>query len=415
MVVLILKILIPFALIMQIVPVLIWLERKGAAYIQDRRGPNRAHIAGIRLGGLIHSLADVVKLTFKEDIRPNEANRLVYTMAPFVSMAVACMTFVVIPWAAPLQIHGEIWTFQALNISSGILVVFAIASLGVYGIMMAGWGSNNKYSLLGGLRASAQMISYELTLSLSILGVLIFAGSLELGQIVQDQGTKLWTWNVIRQPLAAILFMVAAFAETNRNPFDLAEAEAELVAGYHTEYSSLRFALFFMAEYVNIIIASALMATLFFGGWQIPFVSTEMLREHAPALMHYGLLTVGILLILLGWYLVRRKNKFLFGDHRDYEGKKLGLPAIVGGMVLVVWQVNAGTPVLNALGVQIVGSVTQFFAFLVKILFFCWVFIWVRWTLPRFRYDQLMSLGWKVMLPLALINFIVTAGLYLVF
>lgn len=414
MLTLVLKILIPFAIIMQIVPILIWLERKGAAYIQDRRGPNRAHIAGIRLGGLIHSLADVVKLIFKEDILPSQANKVVYTLAPFVSMAVACMTFVVIPWAAPLQIHGEAWTFQALNISSGLLVVFALASLGVYGIMMAGWGSNNKYSLLGGLRASAQMVSYELTLTLSVLGVLIFAGSLELGTIVESQGTRLWTWNVIRQPVACLLFMVAAFAETNRNPFDLAEAEAELVAGYHTEYSSLRFALFFMAEYVNIIIASALMTTLFFGGWQVPFVSTDLLRAYAAPLMHYGLLVVGSLFILLGWYLVRRKNRYLFGDHRDYEGKKLGLPAILAGMVLVVWQVNGGMPVLGDLGGQIVASVTQFLFFLTKILFFCWVFIWVRWTLPRFRYDQLMSLGWKVMLPLALANLILTAGIFLV-
>jgi NADH-quinone oxidoreductase subunit H len=411
----ILKILIPFALIMQIVPVLIWLERKGAAYIQDRRGPNRAHIAGIRLGGLVHSLADVVKLIFKEDILPTQANRIVYTLAPFVSMAVACMTFVVIPWAAPLDINGEVWNFQALNISSGLLVLFALASLGVYGTMMAGWGSNNKYSLLGGLRASAQMISYEITLSLSVLGVLIFAGSLELGAIVANQGDRLWTWNFFRQPLACLLFIVAAFAETNRNPFDLAEAEAELVAGYHTEYSSLRFALFFMAEYVNIIVASALMATLFFGGWQVPFVATETLRAHAPALMHYGLLAVGILFILLGWYLVRRKNRYLFGDHRDYEGKILGLPAFLAGIVLVVWQVNGGIPLLSDTEAQIVSSVTQFSVFLTKILFFCWVFIWVRWTLPRFRYDQLMSLGWKVMLPLAMANLLITAGLYLIF
>lgn len=413
--VMLLKILIPFAIIMQIVPVLIWLERKGAAYIQDRRGPNRAHIAGIRLGGLIHSLADVVKLIFKEDIRPAQANPVVFSLAPFISMAVACMTFVVIPWAAPLQLHGQDWNFQALNISSGILVVFALSSLGVYGIMMAGWGSNNKYSLLGGLRASAQMISYELTLSLSVLGVLIFAGSLELGAIVANQGDRLWTWNFVRQPVACLLFITAAFAETNRNPFDLAEAEAELVAGYHTEYSSLRFALFMMSEYVNIIVASALMATLFFGGWQVPFISTETLRAHAAPLMHYGLLTVGTLFILLGWHLVRRKNRYLFGDHRDYEGKKLGLPAILTGMVLVVWQVNGGMPILGDLGAQVVASVTQFSVFLVKILFFCWVFIWVRWTLPRFRYDQLMSLGWKVMFPLALANLMVTAAVYLLF
>ena len=414
MLVIALKILVPFVLILQILPVMIWLERKGSAYIQDRRGPNRANIGGIRLGGLLHALADVIKLIFKEDLWPTQASRFIYALAPFLAMAVASMTFAVIPWAAPLEINGQPWPLQALNMGAGILFIFAIGSLGVYGIMLAGWGSNNKFSLLGGLRASAQMISYELILALSIIGVLIFAGSLELGAIVTDQGTQVWKWNFVRQPLACLLFIVAIFAETNRTPFDLAEADAELVAGYHTEYSSLKFALFFMAEYVNIIIASALIATLFFGGWQIPFVGTETLRANASGILHYVLFAFGILSILLGWFLVRRKSKFHYGDARDYEGKKIGLPAIMLGMALVVWQVNQGAPVLGELGGQIATGAFQFLTFLVKILFFCWVFIWVRWTLPRFRYDQLMALGWKVMLPLALINLFITAAIYLV-
>lgn len=414
MAVTILKILIPFAVIMQIVPLLIWLERKGAAYIQDRRGPNRANIAGIRLGGLIHSLADVVKLIFKEDIWPTQANRWIYGLAPFLAMAVACMTFAVIPWAAPLEIGGESFFLQALNVNAGILFIFAIASLGVYGIMMAGWGSNNKYSLLGGLRASAQMVSYELTLTLSVVGVLLISGSLELGTIVSEQGTQIWNWNVVRQPLGCLLFIVAAFAETNRTPFDLAEAEAELVAGYHTEYSSLKFALFFMAEYVNMIIASALMATLFFGGWQIPFVSTETLRLHAGSILYYVLFGFGVLSILIGWKLLRHKQKVHYGDARDSESKKLGVPAVLVGMGLVIWALLRGPFMFGELGSQITTAALQFGAFITKILFFCWVYIWVRWTVPRFRYDQVMSLGWKGMLPLALLNLVVTAVVYLV-
>jgi len=413
MIVMILKILIPFAVIMQIVPFLIWLERKGAAYIQDRRGPNRASIAGIRLGGLIHSLSDVVKLIFKEDIFPTHANRFIYTLAPFIAFSVACVTFAVIPWGAPLTIDGKVFSLQAADLNIGILYIFGIASLGVYGIMLAGWGSNNKFSLLGGLRASAQMISYELTLSLAVIGVLILSGSLELNNIVEAQGANLWSWNVIRQPLGCLLFIVAAFAETNRLPFDLPEAEAELVAGYHVEYSSLKFALFFMAEYANMIIASALMATLFFGGWQIPFVPTETLREDATPILYYSVLGFGILCILAGWALVRKKSKIHYGDARDRERMVLGLPALLLGMTLVVLQSLHGPLQLNATTSQIATAVFQFGFFILKILFFCWVFIWVRWTLPRFRYDQLMRLGWKVMLPLALANVIATATIYL--
>ncbi len=404
-----LKIFVPFGVIMQIVPVLIWLERKGAAYIQDRRGPNRASIAGVRLGGLIHSLADVVKLIFKEDIWPTQANRLIYALAPFIAMSVACVTFAVIPWAAPLNLSSGTMSLQALDFNTGILFIFAIASIGVYGIMMAGWGSNNKFSLLGGLRASAQMVSYELTLSLSVVGVLMLAGSVELGSIVADQGSEVWTWNLVRQPLGFILFVVAAFAETNRTPFDLAEAEAELVAGYHTEYSSLKFALFFMAEYVNMIIASALMATLFLGGWQVPFAGTEFLRDHASNIFYYGLLAFGLFSILVGGFLALRRTKVPWKDARRFEGKILGIPALVVGIGLIFWQFTQGPVVLGTLGSQATAAILQFSVFLGKILFFCWVFIWVRWTLPRFRYDQLMALGWKVMLPLALINLVVTA------
>lgn len=408
-----LKIIVPFAVILQIIPFLIWLERKGAAYIQDRRGPNRAAIAGIRLGGLIHSLSDVVKLIFKEDIFPTHANRFLYTLAPFLAMAVACVTFAVIPWGAPLEIAGKTFTLQAADLNVGILYILAIGSLGVYGIMLAGWSSNNKYSLLGGLRSSAQMISYELTMGLAVVAVLIFSGSLELNAIVSDQGAKLWNWNFIRQPLACILFIVAAFAETNRLPFDLPEAEAELVAGYHVEYSSLKFALFFMAEYANMIIASALMATLFFGGWQIPFAPTELLRAHASLILDYAVWGFGLASLAGGWLLIRRKPKIKYGDARDREHFVLGFPALLVGMALLIFKVTGDAFALSPLASQITAAVFQFGFFLLKILFFCWVFIWVRWTLPRFRYDQLMGLGWKVFLPLALANVLVTAAVYL--
>ena len=413
MLVITLKILVPFLVLMQILPFLIWLERKGAAYIQDRRGPNRASILGLRLGGLIHSLADVVKLVFKEDIFPTHSNRFVYALAPFLAMAVACMTFAVIPWAAPLSWNGQVFTLQAADLNVGILYIFAISSMGVYGLMLAGWGSNNKYSLLGGLRSSSQMISYELTLSLSVVGVIILAGSLDLGSIVQNQSEKLWNWNIIRQPLGCLLFVVSAFAETNRLPFDLPEAEAELVAGYHVEYSSLKFALFFMAEYVNMTIASALIATLFFGGWQIPFASTELLRAHATPILYYSVIGFGVISILLGWLILKRKRVAVYHDARLYEPRVVGIPAILVGMALVVGQILHGPFALGENGSQVATAVFQFGAFLAKILFFCWVFIWIRWTLPRFRYDQLMSLGWKVMLPLAILNVAATAAVYL--
>ncbi len=408
-----LKIIIPFVLILQILPIFIWMERKGASYIQDRRGPNRANIFGIRLGGLVHTLPDVIKLIFKEDIIPTRANRFIYTIAPFISMAVACMTFAVIPWAAPLALEKGSFALQALEMNVGILYIFAIASIGVYGVMLAGWGSNNKYSLLGGLRASSQMISYELTLSLSIVGVLILSGSLELGAIVESQSSNLFSWNFIRQPLGCLLFIVAAVAETNRTPFDLPEAEAELVAGYHTEYSSLKFALFYMAEYVNMIVASALMATLFFGGWQVPFLTTDLLREHAGIIIHYSLLGMGAMALLGSIPLFLYKSRVHYGDARDTETKKLSVILFIVGIALLAWRAASGELFFEGLAAQIAAAALQVGIFIGKILFFCWFFVWVRWTLPRFRYDQLMQLGWKAMLPLALLNLFVTAGVYL--
>jgi NADH-quinone oxidoreductase subunit H len=340
----ILKASVVFVMVLSAVPVLVWAERRGSAFIQHRLGPNRVNIAGITLFGLVQPLADVVKFLWKEEYVPAHANRAFYLLAPVMFLVPATMAFAVIPLADTLVLSGWTIHMQVANLNIGILYVFALGSLSVYGIVMAGWASNNKYAFLGGIRSSAQMISYELALGLSVVGILMIYGAVQLGEIVNGQGELLFgvipKWGVVTQPLAFVLFTIAVFAEANRLPFDLPEAENELVAGYHAEYSAMKFALFFMAEYMAMVTGAMLIVTLFFGGWQIPWVSSEALR------------------------------------------------AAVGPIPAVLLQL---------------GSFTA------KLGFFLWLFIWVRWTLPRFRYDQLMDLGWKIVLPLALANVFVTA------
>lgn len=407
------KILVPFLVIFNIIPVLIWLERKGAAYIQDRRGPNRASLFGmIRLGGMIHSLADVVKLFSKEDIIPARVNRFFYILAPFTAMTVACVTYAVIPFADSIQWNGQIIAMQAANLNAGILYILAISSLGVFGVMLAGWSSNNKYSLLGGLRSSAQMISYEVVLSLAVVSVLMMSGSLELSDIIGAQGTEIWKWNFVRQPVACILFIIAMFAETNRLPFDLPEGESEIVAGYHVEYSSMKFALFFMAEYANMIIASAVLVVFFFAGWQVPFLTTEILRTHssdAVRIVLIGLLAAhlggALFLLRRGFDNVRMKK---WGDRRDYEPIVLGVGALGATLALAAVLYFLWNYSFSSNQSALIAAILQFGIFIGKILFFCWVFIWVRWTFPRFRYDQLMRLGWKYLLPIGLLNIFAT-------
>ena len=338
-------------LLLNTVPVMVWLERRGAAFMQDRIGPNRVNIAGFALAGLVQPLADVVKFIFKEDFIPPAANRAFYVLAPVLTLIPAVMTFAVVPFADVLRVGDRLVQLQVADLNVGILYVFAIASLGVYGIVLAGWSSNNKYSFLGSVRSSAQMISYEISLALSVLGVIMIFGSLQLDDLVRAQGELAFgvlpLWGIVVQPLGFLLFVIAVFAETNRLPFDLPEAEPELVVGYHTEYSSMKFATFFMAEYMAMTTGAAVTVTLFLGGWQIPWVSSEALNAW----------TAGLLGPALGSWLA----------------------------VLI-----------------------QFGSFSAKLAFFLWLFIWVRWTLPRFRYDQLMRLGWKVMLPVALANVLVT-------
>lgn len=397
---------VPF-LVLNFIPVLIWMERKGAAYFQDRRGPNRASIFGVRLGGMIHNLADVVKLLTKEEFFPAGANRFYFVLAPFIVLFVYIITTAVIPFGDDLQIGDRLISLRVADLNVGVLYIFSMASLAVYGIMLAGWSSNNKYSLLGGLRASSQMISYEISLGLSVVSLFMLAGSVDLNEIVRNQTASPFSWNIIRQPLAFLLFLVASFAETNRTPFDLPEGESELVAGFHVEYSSMKFALFFMGEYAAIVVSSALIVSLFLGGWQIPWVTTDNLRQGASFYLYAGGLGFGAVSVLSGLFLMTRYQK-VFRDARDFEPFILGIPAILVGAGLIYFFLTMGIPALPAWGASVFASSVQVGLFLAKTLMVCFFFIWVRWTLPRFRYDQLMNFGWKGMIPLSLVNVLVT-------
>lgn len=306
-----------------------WGERKVAAVLQDRPGPNRAGWFG-----LLQPVADAIKLFFKEEIIPNKANRILFIMGPALAMIAALMTSAVIPWGNKLVIGGREISLQIADINVGLLYVFAVVSLGVYGVMIGGWASNNKFSLLSAVRAASQNISYELAMGLSIIALVFISQSLSLGDIVLQQQKN--GWNILFQPLGFLIFLVCAFAETNRTPFDLPEAENELNFGYHQEYSSMKLGFYLFAEYINMFISSVVMATLYFGGYDIPFLD---------------------------------------------ESK---LPVNVAGVL-------------------------GFVALMAKAILFILFFMWVRWTIPRFRYDQLMRLGWKSLIPLALINMIVTA------
>ncbi len=310
--------------------VMVYAERKVAAFMQQRLGPTR-----VGPKGLLQPVADIVKLFFKEELRPKAADAFLFTLAPIISVAAAYLAFAPVPFGAPTTFFGlldEPMALQVSDVNVAVLVIFAVASMGVYGIVLAGWASNSKYSLLGGLRSSAQMISYELAYGMSLATVVMFAGSMSLREIV-DLQQGYWfgfipKWYIFIQPVAFFVFACAGIAETNRAPFDFPEAEQELVAGYHTEYSSMRFAMFFMAEYINMVTVSAVAVNLFMGGWHGPFIPPEY-----------------------GW----------------------------------IW-------------------------FLIKLAFLLFCYLWLRWTLPRFRYDQLMSFGWKVLLPLATVNLLLTAA-----
>ncbi len=308
-------------------------ERKVAAFLQDRVGPNRAGPFG-----LLQPIADGVKMFMKEEIIPTNADKALFILGPSIMMMTACMTGVVIPWGNSLIINGTEYPVQITDINIGILYVFGVVSIGVYGIMIGGWASNNKYSLMGAIRASSQMISYELAMGLSIIALIMTTGTLSVREIVEQQSG--FNWNVFAQPLGFLLFIVCAFAECNRTPFDLPECETELVGGYHTEYSSMKLGFYLFAEYINMFISSAIISSLYFGGYNFPFI--------------------------------------------DQLGLSHNMLTLVGTLI-----------------------------FFGKIFFFIFFFMWIRWTIPRFRYDQLMHLGWRIMIPLALVNILLTAGVVL--
>jgi len=343
--------LVVFGASMGTVAYLILLERKVASWAQDRIGPNRV---GPR--GLLQPIADGLKFFFKEDYQPAGVDRALFTLAPAIMMAVVIVAYAVIPWGGMVQTESGRWAFQTASLNIGVLFVIAVLSLSVYGIVLGGWASNNKYSFLGGLRATAQMVSYEIPLALSLLAVVVLFGTLDLGVIVEKQA-HYWlgfipAWNVFAQPVAFLMFLVCIHAEANRAPFDLSEAEQELVGGYHTEYSSMRFALFFLAEYAGMILTSAVCIALFFGGWHLPWI--EWL-----------------------W------------------------PALAGNV----------DPNHPAVTTSILAAVARSFIFYGKVVAVIFVFMWVRWSLPRFRFDQLIGLAWRGMIPIGLVLVMATAVL----
>jgi NADH-quinone oxidoreductase subunit H len=418
------KVLFGLLFVMLIVPVLIWAERKGAAYIQDRPGPNRASILGIRAGGLIHTIADVVKLVFKEDVLPEHVTHWAWAAAPVIGMSVPLLVFAVIPFGDYIQVTDSLRiTLLIAPLDTGLIFVLAATSLSVYSTMLAGWSSNNKFSLLGGLRASAQMISYELAMGLVVLAVFLGYGTARLDEIARMQAGPIWHWGVCQGfgivgfP-AFVVFFVAVFAEANRVPFDLPEGEAELVAGFHTEYSGLRFALFMMSEYAAMVTSSAVTTHLFWGGYNVPFVTGEALRAHADlvlVILGFGGILPSLALVI--WALYRRGAAFYatLGPHDERRREPWAWAVLFGGAALaavgVGWLGLSGAVGRTGLGPQIVAFVVQLLAFVSKVLFGCWCFIWVRWTLPRFRYDQLMSFGWRGLLPLSLV-LVLVAGVF---
>jgi len=340
--------------VLTLTSLLTWMERKQSAVMQDRLGANRAPILGVRAFGLCHIVSDALKMFFKEDYVPPGGDRLLHTAAPFAALFFALMSFAAIPFGDTVRIAGHTIELQVLPLNVGLLFVFAMMSLGIYGTFLAGFSSNNKFAFLGGLRASSQMISYEITMGATLIGLLMIFGTLDLGELNRAQGGLLWgwlpKWGIIFQPIGFLLFVTAGMAETKRIPFDLPEGESEII-GYFVEYSSMKFGAFFMTDFVETILIAALIATLFFGGWQVPYLQPDGFQ----------------------------------------------LP----------WGANFALPHLLVVLLQVA-------AFACKVVFFCWFLLLIRWTLPRFRYDQLMRLGWKFLLPVSVLNIFVTALILLI-
>lgn len=400
------------------IPVLVWLERRGAGLIQDRLGPNRTNVGGFRLGGVVQSFADVVKLVLKEEYYPSHITmgRWLYMLAPAITFAAALLAFMVIPFADNIVIDGESLRVQALPVDFGILWVLAIGAVGIVGIVFGGWLSHNKYSLLGAVRAGSQMLSYELPLGLSVIAVLITYNTIDFNAMVQWQsGTVLGflpAWGVVVQPLGAVIFIIAMFAETNRAPFSVAEGESEIVAGYMTEYTAMKFAMYFMGEYVAMNTASAVIITMFFGGYQLPWVSTAYLLEHFSvfAVVMMPLLPIGVF-FFIRW--MRKNNRVRASVSTDggrlLETKVFTIALIAMTVIIEALLLYLTLLPSDALATAIAVTVFQVAVFVVKLMLFNLFFILVRWTLPRFRYDQVQHLGWYYLLPLSLINIFITA------
>jgi NADH-quinone oxidoreductase subunit H len=365
------KILIVFGIVSGLVAYLVYMERKVLAFMQARLGPMR-----VGPWGLLQPIADGLKLLLKEDLVPAGADKFVFLLAPVISIIAAFTVFAVIPFAD---------NFFITDINIGILFILAVSSLGIYGVILAGWSSNSHYPLLGALRASAQLISYEVALGMSVVSVLLVANSLSMVEIVQRQH-EMGLWNVVVQPVAFLIFLIAGVAETNRNPFDLPEAESELTAGFHTEYSGFRFALFFMAEYTGMVVISCLAVTLFLGGWLRPFASVAAFDflNYAPIVALVG---------AAGFVFHYGSRSLVAAERIFFIGLAVALLLLAGVVAL--------PPVLNA--------IQGIFWFTAKVMLFLYAYIWYRATFPRYRYDQLMRVGWRWMIPLALANIIVTA------
>lgn len=399
------------------IAVCVWMERRGAGYFQDRSGPNRANIFGFRAAGLVQNLADAAKLIFKEDVISGHIkHKFYFVLAPVIVFFTALVSFAVVPFADTLVLGGKSYIMQGIPLDLGILWFLSFVGFSVYGIILAGWSSTNKYGVLGALRSAAQVISYEIPMGLAIVSLLVVYGTVNLNEIAQFQGKLLFgfipMWGAVLQPLGMVIFIIAAFAETNRTPFDLAEGESELVAGFHVEYSAMKFAIFFMGEYVAMFASSAMIVTLFFGGYQVPLLSTATLIGHAKPVAFLLMIILPVAMYFFaGW--IRRSNVSHYpreNDPRVFEATIYikcfwGLVIILEVLLLAILFSVSGGPTAHIFVVLL-----QVCTFLLKITMMIFVYIWVRWTLPRFRYDQLQKLGWQMLLPLALLNIFITSA-----
>ena len=400
------------------IPVLVWLERRIAGLIQDRLGPNRTNIAGFRLGGVVQSFADVVKLLLKEEYYPShiKEGKWLFMLAPIITFVAALLAFMAIPFADTLLINGESLRVQALPIDFGVFWYLAISAIGVLGIIFGGWLSHNKYALLGAVRAGSMVISYELALGLSIVSFIITYDTVDFNAMVAFQSQIFFgflpAWGILIQPLASIILIIALFAETNRNPFTVAEGESEIVAGFMTEYTAMKFAMYFMGEYVAMNTASAVIITTIFGGYQLPWVSTQLLHDNFFTFSILLMIFIPIIVsILIKW--MRKNNRVrpsVSSDSgRNFETKVLTIVMI--GVTLFVEAILIYLNFFNEilLNHSIAITLFQIVTFVLKLMMFNIFFILVRWSVPRFRYDQIQKLGWNYLLPLALLNIFVTA------